>query len=241
LEQNSILFDPFDWQLRYEMPYPALDRLAFGLPPRGGVGLSRLRHTVLRHLPISRQLLATIDQRNLAFEQAALATADADAFVDATKDPERVRYLADIPVPLFVVHLVRDPRAVAFSGSRKGNDPLVIADYWKRTHDVLDAMKHYLPRDGWISVRYEDLCQDPGTTLQPVFGLLGLDPILVSRDFTGSDHHMVGNRMRRAGSQTVRLDEEWKSEMTPKLMDAVWERTGSTARRYGYERDVSNR
>jgi len=236
MRQRSFDFDPMDWQLRYEMSHPTLDRLAFGLPPQWGLGLSRLRHATLRRLPGMRKALARFDHRNVTFAQAAMAVADADVFVDATKDPERARLLADLPLPLTVVHLVRDPRAVAYSGSRRGRDPLVIADYWKRTHDVLDAMEPHLPCRNWVRLRYEDLCADPDAALGPLFQCLGLEPVRVSSTFDGSGHHVVGNKMRRGRIQTVTQDEEWKQSMAPEASDAVWRRTEATARRHGYER-----
>lgn len=235
LRDRSIPFDPMDWQIRYEMPHSALDRLAFGLPPRGAVALGRLRHAVLRHMPVTARMLEPIDQRNLAFARAALEVADAQLFVDATKVPERARMLADLPAPLVVVHLIRDPRAVAFSGSRRGRDPVVIAQYWKRTHDTLDAMERHLRCEGWITLRYEDLCADPDAALRPVFQLVALEPIRVSRHFNGSGHHVVGNKMRRGASQTVSQDDAWETGMAPEVMDAVWKRTRSTAGRHGYE------
>jgi len=234
LEQRSIPFHPMDWGLRYEMPRPELDRLAFGLPPRGGRSVSRLRHAMLRRLPMTRKVLEPVDRRNVAFVRAALEVGDADVLVDATKDPERARLLADLPVPLVVVHLLRDPRAVAFSGSRRGRDPLVIADYWKRTHDTLDGMQRHLECQGWVNLRYEDLCADPEAALRPVFSLLGLDPAAVSRQFDGSEHHVVGNKMRRGRSQTVSSDEEWKKAMPTEATAAVWRRTRATAARHGY-------
>ena len=235
LEKQCIAFDPMDWQLRYEMPHPALDRLAFGLPPQGGVRLSRLRHGALRRLPMTRKVLEPVDRRNLAFARAALEVADAEVLVDATKDPERVRLLADLPAPLVVVHLLRDPRAVAFSGSRRGRDPLVIARYWKRTHDTLDAMERDLGSAGWITIRYEDLSAEPDATLAPVFSLLGLEPVAVPRQFNGSGHHIVGNRMRRGATQTITADEEWRTAMPAVAKNAVWEKTKTTALRHGYQ------
>ncbi len=234
MRQHSLDFDPMDWQLRYELSHPTLDRLAFGLPPQRGLALGRLRHAALRRLPGTRKALATVDHRNITFAQAALAVADADVFVDATKDPERVRLLADLPLPLTVVHLVRDPRAVAFSGSRRGRDPLVIAEYWKRTHDVLDEMERHLPCRNWVNLRYEDVCADPDAALGPLFQCLDLEPMRVSPTFDGSGHHVVGNRMRRGRIQTVTQDEDWKQLMTPEDGEAVWRLTATTAGRHGY-------
>ncbi|MEJ5915158.1 sulfotransferase [Pseudokineococcus sp. 1T1Z-3] len=137
-----------------------------------------------------------------------------------------------------VLHLVRDPRATAWSWRRR-----------RRTHDVpgVDAL---MPRPGvlrasvlwalwnglaalwWrpragagvLRVRYEDLVLDPAGVLADAARLVGADPAAGPVLSTGDDgaatlvlprsHTVAGNPDRHgSGAVVVRADDEWRTRM----------------------------
>jgi hypothetical protein len=109
--------------------------------------------------------------------------------VDSSKSPVYARLLAAIPgVDVAVVHLVRDPRATAWSFLRKkklpdfGDDrvmarqhPLVSARRW----GVWQAATELLwrgRRGHYLRLHYEDFVRDPQAAVRPVIALVGEEP-----------------------------------------------------------------
>ena len=76
-----------------------------------------------------------------------------------------------------IVHLVRDPRAMITSISKRPgtwSDALRNASY--QCNRMLDdsQLEHILPRDRYVRVRYEDLVDDTNTTLARLYNHLNL-------------------------------------------------------------------
>jgi len=49
------------------------------------------------------------------------------------------------------------------------------------------------------------------------------------------EQHIIGNRMRLSNTSEIRLDEKWKTALTPEQMKAIESRVGAMNRRYGYD------
>ena len=124
-----------------------------------------------------------------------------------------------------LIHLVRDPRAVAFSylrgnnielekGSNKvktGGVPRVILSWF--TTNLLVHMSRSR-RQGYRRIRYEDLVADPDRVLQQIkadLDILNVDDIERRVD---SNHGIAGNRIRRQADFKLKADESWKQSLT---------------------------
>lgn len=174
--------------------------------------------------------------------------------VDSSKDPTHGLILAATPgIRLHVVHLVRDPRAAAFS-RRRVKQRLEVADgkaTMPRQRIVESALEWvFLNRlaeavaaraAAAVRVRYEAFAEDPAGVLETVRHRLGL-PAGASpfagggRHFLpGESHGCAGNPMRfQDGAIEVRLDEEWRSAMRPADRRIVSALTAGARHRYGY-------
>ena len=173
--------------------------------------------------------------------------------VDSSKSPVYARLLAAIPgFDVAVVHLVRDPRATAWSFLRKkqlpdfGDErvmarqhPLVSARRW----DVWQAATELLWRGRpgrYLRLRYEDFVRDPQAAVRPIAALVGDEP--TGWPFTGPDSvrlavtHSVSGNPNRFGSGEVRLhaDEEWRGAMRPAHRAMVTALTWPLLLRYRY-------
>ncbi|MFZ5491849.1 MAG: sulfotransferase [Pseudomonadota bacterium] len=119
---------------------------------------------------------------------AAIAAASgARWLVDSSKDPVYAARLAGLPgFDTRYLHLVRDPRAVAFSKMRRRLRPEIhwtraymatrsawgSAGSWNGTQRLAERVRGELDRP-WRRLRYEDLVADPGGALAALMGLLG--------------------------------------------------------------------
>ena len=153
--------------------------------------------------------------------------------IDSTKNPARAFLLLEVPrVELYVVHLVRDSRAVAFSWQRKKRRPEI---YWKEEY-----MPRYNPlRSAWewnwvnllihlwgrsnphryALVRYEDLVNKPAQTLDRLLNRLGTDVkrlnFIKGREMVWDVNHTVsGNPIRFLhGKVELQEDVKWRKLM----------------------------
>jgi hypothetical protein len=166
----------------------------------------------------------------------------AQVVVDTSKAPSYALALSRLAdVELYVVHVVRDPRATAFSRLRDrdpGDTGLVAStllwDVWN-----LLTERWFAAGGRYVRVRHEDFAERPRETLDRILQaaeLMAYDPP-VSRDgraVLGENHSVAGNDARfRAGELEIRRD-PWE-EALPRFHRAVVSAlTFPLRRRYGY-------
>ena len=128
-----------------------------------------------------------------------------------------------------LVHLVRDPRAVAWSGvkkaGRRGTHPLLplrsasAALGWWVANLGCELFASQYP-DRYMRLRYEDLARAPRDEIQGLFAKLVPGSEWPAEAIGGCDnrHQLYGNRMRAANLSLaeVREDAAWQRDM-PRL------------------------
>lgn len=187
--------------------------------------------------------------------RAAAEESGAGVLVDSSNWPANPVALGLVPgVDVVVVHLVRDPRAVAFS--------------WKREKDLADG-RGQMPRRSaagsalsWtarnllaevvrrraapraVVVRYEDFVREPLDAAATVAGLVGRGDVDTSciRGRTvrlSRNHTVAGNPVRfQSGETELRLDAEWQREQSVADRLQVTALTFPLMLRYGYPLSV---
>ncbi len=184
----------------------------------------------------------------------------ARVLVDSTKDPQHAYVLRSIPgFDVRVVHLVRDPRAVAFSWTRAKRRPEIhwreqdmprfpvarSAAAWTMANLAAEGLR--AGGSSYVLTRYEDLVAEPTGTLGHIVDALGLGPADLSfvadgRAHLEPAHTMAGNPIRFvSGNVELRIDDRWRTEMRPRDRALVAAMTAPTARRYGYRPDPGAR
>lgn len=196
--------------------------------------LEDLRDAVLSGFPQHEQSLRRLAERNQAFVDIVLEITGKKVFADASKEPMRLRYLHRfLQIDLKAVHLVRDVRGVAASAVKHGTqrDVAAAARMWARTNATIMRHIDRLDPDNRNIVRYEDLCQDPGGTMAKLYAFCGVDPLVgETLPTTGEPQHLLGNRTRLEALTEVRLDESWRSVLSPEQLETIRSESSSVAR-----------
>lgn len=174
--------------------------------------------------------------------------------VDSSKLPSYGRILENIPsLDLYVVQLVRDPRATAYSWMRKRElhdygdvrwmarqAPLKSSGFWGLWNAAAEILWRPL-RSHYLRLRYEDFVSDPQRVVRRVLQLLGEEAAALP--FTGPTtvrlgptHSVAGNpgRLTNNGEVELRADSEWMLAMRPKDRTLVTAMTWPLLLRYGY-------
>jgi hypothetical protein len=162
--------------------------------------------------------------------------ANARVVVDSSKSPVNGLVLNSLKgIQPYLVHLVRDSRAVAYSWRRekrgpsiKGWQPYILshgpvkaAFGWNVTNGLSQMLRLYNSR--YMRVRYEDFASDPKNTLRQLARYVGedepnLDFIQGNRITLDIDHTIAGNPMRfENGALEIRPDVEWMKSSSKNL------------------------
>ena len=148
--------------------------------------------------------------------------------VDSSKSPLYAEQLRTLPgVDLYVVHLVRDPRATAYSFQRRkkvpdfGDErlmlrqpPLVSSRRWALWQFVTELLWRNRP-DRYLRLRYEDFVRDPRPAVRQITALV--DEVPPELPFLSDatvrlrpTHSVSGNPDRfTTGNVEIRADDEW--------------------------------
>jgi hypothetical protein len=237
LAERGFIYDLSDRQTMpaFRMPgSPIVDRLmrrAYGSP-----AFELLRSLFLRGWPRSSRRLEYLRRYNETFIDLVLNFHGASIFLDSSKDPVRIRYLAGIPsLQLSVVHLVRDGRGVVNSARKNLGMPAREASIeWRATHLEIEHVTERFCGGRVLPVRYEDLCTNPDGVLATVLAFMGATGSITAVEAVQREMHVLGNRMRLKGVLPIRLDESWKHEMSGDDLGTFASLAGSLNARYGY-------
>jgi hypothetical protein len=172
--------------------------------------------------------------------------------VDSSKRPWDGALLGVVgEVSPYFIHLVRDPRAMAFSQSRvKANpdrdQPAVMAptsvtrsaSQWIRRNLTADAVRRAHPRSRSLLIEYRDFCSRPLEIVRAITSLVGESTARLpfADEHTvdlGGNHTVSGNPDRfRTGLVPIREDNRWTKEMNKRDRLIVSTLTLPLSRRY---------
>ncbi|MEP7350087.1 MAG: sulfotransferase [Sphingorhabdus sp.] len=179
----------------------------------------------------SKRMRASYLEHSQKLFQEISAGSGKQIIVDSSKLPGRASALAKLPgIELYIVHLVRDGRGVAWSmmktytrqvdkGLQKDLHPKPVvytAVRWAFINLAVEMLRIKLGRGRSIRVRYEDFIADPADTLGRIVRLVGADSTRAPYQEGQAlfpQHQVAGSRHRMLESITLRSDEGWKNEM----------------------------
>ncbi len=175
--------------------------------------------------------------------------------VDSSKHPADAYLLSTLQqLDLHVVHLVRDPRAVAYSWSRKvpetgdplgrhldGFGSLTSSAWWLVWNAAIETLLRRRLGARYLRLRYEDFAERPAEAVRSICALLDepRDRLPFAHERTirlDVDHTVSGNpRARfRWGTTELRSDEEWRYRISLRSKAVSTLLAAPLLRRYGY-------
>jgi hypothetical protein len=173
--------------------------------------------------------------------------------VDTSKEPAYGYALGMAPgIDLRVLHLIRDPRAAAYSWAKKKpqpdsterdfmhrKTPTQSAVLWDAWNAAIEALWHGTP-ENYLRLRYEDFIADPRGSFQEILELVGEQdadlPLEGEREVKlGISHTVSGNPNRfDTGTVELRQDRAWQKNMKPRDKALVTAGTLPLLKRYRY-------
>jgi len=193
------------------------------------------------HHALSRRFLRRSNQalqNSMAVYEAIRRVSHCPVILESTKNPRRLKelYLAD-PRSFRLIYLIRDGRAVAASAMRRvGMDMKTAAGEWERWNRRSWWAQLTVPAQQKLRIRYEDICRSPEPTLQSICQFLDVpfeQSMLELRK--RESHSLSGSPMRfRREESTIRLDEQWREQLTEKDLRIFNSVAGPMNRRFGY-------
>lgn len=199
-----------------------------------------------------------VSPRGAAFGQALgrlyesiAASTDATTLVDSSKWPAHVGLFGGVPdVEPWILHLVRDPRAVAHSYTRVRSGtgqlemprfgPIHSATSWMARNLASEAVARSVDPERRFRLRYEDLAASPRETLRRLGSWLRVDgseaPWVDDRTLHLGPAHLVGGNPRRfdRGDVVIQPDDAWRRRADSRAVNAVAALTRPLRGRYGY-------
>lgn len=219
-------------------------------------GARRNRHRVLtgptdRRPPPPR--LALLIDHTVSLLDAVFSATGARVVVDSSKRPSEAAVVAASGrFDHYVLHLVRDPRAVVHSWSRAKPLPvetgrtamasrsrLKTVLLWNENALGAEYLQRKIDPDRWFFMRYEDFAESPRAMMTRLTTFLGeqMEAPFVSDDeiVLGVNHNLSGNPDRfNSGQVRITPDQKWQSRMPRHQQFWVQAATLPLMRRYGY-------
>lgn len=232
-----------------------------------GMSDEQIRHYEERRRVIERKrLIPIVGRANIALDQegyciktsglieAISREAGVPVVIDSSKSPFRALALSRIrELDFYLIHLVRDPRAVAWSLAKslerdvkmgvqnelKKRAALRSAMAWVHTNYMCEKVSSLLPFDKKLFVRYEDFVKNPHQLFKKLGKMLDTDfdnvaNLLSSGMPLPKGHTVAGNRMRMNSSIRLIPDFEWQERMPSVDRRKVKLVCGRMIRSYGY-------
>jgi hypothetical protein len=180
--------------------------------------------------------------------EAIARKAEARVVIDSTKREDNAALLHLLPgIEPFLVHLVRDPRAVIYSWQRRQRGagkahrlPTPAARGWVSRNRAAALIRETYGSERSVLVRYEDFILRPRETLLAIARMVGerTQTLPLPRERTvrlQTNHTAGGNRLRfTTGEVELRSDSAWVAEQRRVDRFLTTGLTLPALRRYGY-------
>jgi hypothetical protein len=244
------------WMRVFDKAFGGADAIDAHEMRRLGWSGAKTKHMPLLMIPLTRRrLVGRLPKYLHNLEQlygAIQEVTSSRVIVDSSKWPSYGHLLSTIPsIDLYVLHLVRDPRAVAHSWGKR----TLLPDRGRVTYmhrSTIDSSFRWLewnltaevllrrPPERYLMVRYEDLVEEPQAIVHQILQLVGEEatelPFVTDHEIELSVSHTVSGNPNRftTGLVQLRSDQQWRRRMKRRERALVVTLTLPLLLRYGY-------
>ena len=157
------------------------------------------------------------EENNYNVIRAILEVSGKEIFCDSSKGFTRLqKFLGSELFDVFVVHIIRDGRAVAFSLKRKGSNYYEVLSNWQKANKKI-YLKIQKRNIRYIGLKYEDLVDDPQKHISKTLKEVNLKFEKDQLQFWKFVHHnLAGNRMRMKDEQEIKRDTQYIKKLSRK-------------------------
>lgn len=184
----------------------------------------------------------TVDWERLryvrAFWQAVSEESGATVLIESAKGASLlIARLIYVPHPVYVLHLVRDPRSIVNSFLREAaGSAEEYALNWVRTQRSLEFLSFILGHR-YLRVRYEDFCNQPEVVVRGICRFIGIDYDSKWLNWPKHTHHSISGNWRTAaktGNGLIKERTRWAEELSAQEIKKIERIVGSRLLSYGY-------
>ncbi len=246
---------PF-WTKVGHVAFGGWDRVDAGAAIHLQRSVDRTRHVPLlaaaRYLPGFRSRVERYASMLGDVYHAAAEVSGARVLIDSSKHASSAYLLRHVSgISPAIVHLVRDPRAVAYAWTKVKSMPSAGPDAEMARYSLAKSATLYTVHNAaidllrvtsipYVKVRYEDFVAAPEATLRRILAIVGdggapTDHVADHTVRLGTNHNIGGNPMKSTnGSIAIRADETWRQQMPRSNRYAVTAMTMPSLVTYGY-------
>lgn len=187
-------------------------------------------------LPFVRRKIQQITQNNILLYGAVLSSSGKSCIVDSSKSYlKALAVYKAAPDATRIIVLKRDGRGVFRSGLKRGLSPKhALKDWLTHYQHAIPLYGKHLSPDAMLSVKYEDLASNTAVELKRICDFLGLSYEPRMLEYADSKRHVTNGNVMRFVSKTIRLDEAWRSELSPAMQSYFAQRAGRLNALLGY-------
>lgn len=173
------------------------------------------------------------EENNYRLMEAILDISGKRIICDSSKSyPRLKKFLNSELFDVFILHLVRDGRAVAFSykkaGERLKKQGKLLTGQEKSLYGYYKQLWHWQKiniklhsqfknLDNYLCIRYEDLVAAPQEYISKILQIINLEFERNQLEFWKFNHHNIdGNRMRVKGKQEIKQDRSYLERLSTK-------------------------
>jgi hypothetical protein len=201
------------------------------------INYANLRFGTELFSPLLSRVHDGVKNKILLYDLVAAALG-VDKVVDSSKDYlDAINLYKATPEQVRIILLMRDGKAVYYSGLKKGFSNTSALNAWKRYYSrAIPLLKKNVKKNHIFFIKYEDLVLNTTYELEKLCKFIGLDYEKTAINFSKKVHHITnGNNMRFAESSEIKLDNTWKKMLSVSESYFFDKKAGKLNRQFGYK------
>lgn len=188
------------------------------IPLVNSTRLESFRNSVLKLVPQYNHFMDKMHKKNQAFMEIISKLQHANIFVDANKNPYRLKRLAERHT-VFPIYLYKNGIGGVYSFYSKrhiSNHAITFkeaCDKWFLEQITINRVIKESNIKNVLSLSYSEMCTNTQDSLNKIFDLCHIEHESIS-DFNTKKHHIIGNVMRVKGVDKIEEKRDWLGNIT---------------------------